>query len=112
FQKGVDSLQGAEMFLSGSTYTLKYHFPRRVKSTTLEGATSSADGRTLNYEIELLAWMKDPSLLDLEVVLEDYIPTSGSYLCTMNRTAHLQDLRHRDYKKSWNYKESRFRYNL
>ena len=71
FQKGVDSLQGAEMFLSGSTYTLKYHFPRRVKSTTLEGATFSADGRTLNYEIELLAWMKDPSLLDLEVVLED-----------------------------------------
>lgn len=71
FQKGLDSLQGSEMFLSGSTYTLKYHFPRRVKSTTLEAATFSADGRTLIFELELLAWMKDPSLLDMEVVLEN-----------------------------------------
>ena len=71
FQKSLDSLQGAEMFLSGSTYTLKYHFPRRVKSTTLEGATFSGDGKTLIYELGFLDWMKNPSLLDLEVVLED-----------------------------------------
>ena len=71
FQKGLDSLQQAEMFLSGSTYTLRYHFPRSLKSTTVKGATFSADGKTLNYEVELLAWMKDPSILDMEVVLED-----------------------------------------
>ncbi|MDC6384892.1 hypothetical protein D2V93_15085 [Flagellimonas taeanensis] len=71
FQQSMDSLQGAEMFLSGSTYTLKYHFPRRVKSTTLEEATFSADGKTLIYEISFLELMKNPSLLDLEVELED-----------------------------------------
>ncbi len=71
FQQQVDSLQGAEMFLSGSTYTLKYHFPRKVKSTTAEEATFSADGKTLIYEVKFLDLMKDPSLLDLEVELEN-----------------------------------------
>ncbi|WP_420320282.1 hypothetical protein [Flagellimonas sp.] len=71
FQQQIDSLQGAEMFLSGSTYTLKYHFPKKVKSTTAEEATFSADGKTLIYEVKFLDLMKDPSLLDLEVELED-----------------------------------------
>lgn len=71
FQKSLDSLQGAEMFLSGSTYTLKYHFPRKVKSTTAEAATFSADGKTLIYEVKFLDLMKDPSVLDLEVELEN-----------------------------------------
>ena len=71
FQQSMDSLQGAEMFLSGSTYTLKYHFPKRVKSTTAENATFTADGKTMIYEVSFLELMKNPSLLDLEVVLED-----------------------------------------
>ncbi|WP_420604144.1 hypothetical protein [Flagellimonas sp.] len=71
FQQQIDSLQGAEMFLSGSTYTLKYHFPKKVKSTSAEEATFSADGKTLIYEVKFLDLMKDPSLLDLEVELED-----------------------------------------
>lgn len=71
FQQGLDSLQGAEMFLSGSTYTLKYHFPRKVKSASIEGATFSADGKTLFYEIGFMDLMKDPAILDVEVELED-----------------------------------------
>ncbi|WP_422348961.1 hypothetical protein [Flagellimonas sp.] len=71
FQQSLDSMQGAEMFLSGSTYTLKYHFPRRVKSANVEGATFSADGKTLFYEVGFMDLMKDPSSLDLEVELED-----------------------------------------
>lgn len=71
FKQSVDSLQGAEMFLSGSTYTLKYHFPKRVKSASAEGATFSADGKTLIYEVKFLDLMKDPSVLDLEVELEN-----------------------------------------
>lgn len=70
FQQQLDSMQGAEMFLSGSTYTLKYHFPRRVKSTTAEGATFSADGKTMIYEVSFMDLMKDPTVLDLEVELE------------------------------------------
>ncbi|MEM8764701.1 MAG: hypothetical protein AAGD88_12860 [Bacteroidota bacterium] len=71
FQQGLDSLQGADMFLSGSTYTLKYHFPKRVKSVSAEDATFSADGKTMIYEVKFMDLMKDPSILDLEVELED-----------------------------------------
>jgi hypothetical protein len=70
FQQSLDSLAGAEMFLSGSTYTIKYHFPKRVKSTNLEEATFSADGKTLIYEMPFLDLMKDPTALDLQVELE------------------------------------------
>ena len=69
-QQSIDSLQDAEMFLSGSTYTLKYHFPKRIKSASAEGATFSADGKTMIYAVKFLDLMKDPSLLDLEVELE------------------------------------------
>ena len=70
FEQQLDSLQGAEMFLSGSTYTLKYHFPRKIKSTSAEEATFSQDGKTLIYEVNFLDLMKNPSVLDLEVELE------------------------------------------
>ena len=70
FQQQLDSLEGAEMFLSGSTYTLKYHFPKKIKSTTAEAATFSQDGKTLIYEVNFMDLMKDPSVLDLEVELE------------------------------------------
>lgn len=71
FQKSLDSLQGADMFLSGSTYTLKYHFPRRVKSASIEEATYSADGKTLIYEVNFMDVLKDPKALDIKVELED-----------------------------------------
>lgn len=70
-QQSMDSLAGAEMFLSGSTYTLKYHFPRRVKSSSAEAATYSADGKTLFYKIDFLSYMKNPDTLNIEVELED-----------------------------------------
>ena len=69
-QMALDSMSNAEMFLSSSTYTLKYHFPRKVKSANLEGATYSADGKTLIYEINFLDMMKDPTKLNVEVELE------------------------------------------
>ncbi|MDF0709096.1 hypothetical protein [Flagellimonas okinawensis] len=70
FQQQLDSLQGAEMFLSGSTYTLKYHFPKKIKSTTASEATFSQDGKSLIYDVDFLEMMKNPSVLDLEVELE------------------------------------------
>ena len=71
FKKSLDSLESAEMFLSGSTYTFKYHFPKRVKYTNVEGATFSLDGKTMTYEIDFLQMMKDPESIVLEVELED-----------------------------------------
>ncbi|WP_222981471.1 hypothetical protein [Flagellimonas meishanensis] len=71
FKQSLDSLQGADMFLSGSTYTIKYHFPRRVKSASIAEATYSADGKTLIYEVNFMDVLKDPKALDLKVELED-----------------------------------------
>ncbi|MEY8782042.1 hypothetical protein AB9K32_16530 [Allomuricauda sp. XS_ASV26] len=70
FQQQLDSMQGGEMFLSGSTYTLKYHFPRKIKSTSAKEATFSQDGKTLIFEVNFLDMMNDPTILDLEVELE------------------------------------------
>lgn len=71
FQKRIDSLSSAEMFLSGSTYTFKYHFPRKVKSVNIEGATFSLDGKTMTYEVSMLDMTKTPEAIDLLVELED-----------------------------------------
>lgn len=66
----LDSLEGAGMFLSGSTYTLKIHFPKEIKSANVQDATLSMDRKTIIREVEFLDYMKDPHLLDLEVELE------------------------------------------
>ncbi|WP_396633472.1 hypothetical protein [Maribacter sp. R86514] len=70
FEQSIDSLASAEMFLSGSTYTFKYHFPRRVKSTNIEEATFSMDGKTMIHEVNFLEMMKDPESMVIEVELE------------------------------------------
>ncbi len=70
FQKSLDSLESAEMFLGSSTYTFKYHFPKRVKSTNVEEATFSMDGKTMIYEVNFLDMLKDPESIRIEVELE------------------------------------------
>lgn len=70
-KQSLDSLQSAEMFLSGSTYTLKYHFPRKIKTTSAANATFSADGKTMFYEVGFLDYLRNPDTLNIEVQLED-----------------------------------------
>ncbi len=69
-QQQLDSLEGAGMFLSGSTYTLKVHFPRQIKSANVQDATLSMDRKTIIREVDFLEYIKNPRLLDLEVELE------------------------------------------
>ncbi len=69
-QQQLDSLAGADMFLSGSTYTLKIHFPKEIKSANIQDATLSMDRKTLIREVDFLEYMKNPNLLDMEVILE------------------------------------------
>lgn len=71
FKQRLDSLESGSMFLAGSTYTLKIHFPRRVKSASSEEATLSVDGKTLMREVDFLEYLKNPALLNIEVELED-----------------------------------------
>ena len=70
-QKSVDSLGSMEMFLSSSTYTLNYHFPRRVKSVSVKGALFSEDRKTVIYKVPFMDYMKNPEALNIEVVLEN-----------------------------------------
>ncbi|MAO07714.1 MAG: hypothetical protein CL596_03280 [Alteromonas sp.] len=66
----VDSLKQAEAFMSGITYKVKYTFPRKIKSTSVEDATFSLDGKTLELQRNFIDYMKNPDVLDIEVVLE------------------------------------------
>jgi hypothetical protein len=70
FDKTIDSLAGSGMFLSSSTYTFKYHFPKRIKSTNIEDATFTMDGKTMIHEVNFLEMMKDPKSILIEVELE------------------------------------------
>lgn len=70
-QQRLDSLEGTAMFLSGSTYTLKIHFPSRVRAADSESATLSLDGKTLIQEVEFMDYLRDPGILDIRVELEE-----------------------------------------
>lgn len=70
-QQTVDSLGQAEMMFGSSKYKINYHFPRAVKSFSKEGAMYSEDRKTVTFEVGFLEVLKDPELLNLEVVLED-----------------------------------------
>ncbi len=71
FEKSKDSLKQMEMFMSESTYTLKYTFPKKIRKVSAENALFSQDGKTFTLEVSFLEMMKDPKILDLEVELED-----------------------------------------
>lgn len=51
-------------------YKLEYHFPKKVKSTTLEGATISPDGKTVTADVDYLEVIQNPSKFDFKVEFE------------------------------------------
>ena len=65
-----ESMKGFEMFLSGTTYKLEYHFPKVIKNTTLKDAKFSEDKKTLYIEKSINDWMNNPSVFDFEVKLK------------------------------------------
>lgn len=71
YKSELDSLEGMEMMLSGTLYKIKYSFPKKIKSSTQPQATFSLDGKTISFQAEYIEYIKNPDLLDIEVVLED-----------------------------------------
>ncbi|MDC8005682.1 hypothetical protein POV27_16610 [Aureisphaera galaxeae] len=67
----MDSIKTAEGFMSSMKYKIKYTFPRRIKSISVEDARFSLDGKTVEFEKPFLDYFKDPDVLDFEVELED-----------------------------------------
>jgi len=52
------------------TYTLSYHFPRKIKSVSNEKAIISPDKKALTVEFSFLDCLQNPEMTSLEVVLE------------------------------------------
>jgi hypothetical protein len=67
----LDSMkQMMNMFYESSTYTLKYHFPKRVKKVSNTTALYSEDRKTITIEFPFSDYMKDPEKLNFEVEFE------------------------------------------
>ncbi len=71
FEKSKDSLEEIAMFMSESTYTLKYTFSKKIKKISAEDALFSQDGKTFTLAVSFLDMIKNPKILDLELELED-----------------------------------------
>ena len=69
-QVQLDSLKSAEGFMSSMTYKIKYTFPKKIVKSSVEDATYSLDGKTIEFERSFLEYLRDPDVLDMEVELE------------------------------------------
>ena len=65
-----DSLGQAQMMFASSGFKLNYHFPRKIKSVSLENATISEDGKSFTAEVNFMQYLTNPELLNVEVELE------------------------------------------
>ncbi|WP_179316236.1 hypothetical protein [Winogradskyella undariae] len=70
-KQSIDSLGQSAMMFGASKYQINYHFPKPIKSFSKEGAMYSEDRKTVTYEVGFIDMLKDPEILNIEVVLED-----------------------------------------
>lgn len=68
FNTELEQLKLIETFMESATYTLKYHFPRPISSSSAKDAT--IDGKTLIYEVPFLEIAKNPEMFSFNVELE------------------------------------------
>ncbi|OYX85352.1 MAG: hypothetical protein B7Y83_05110 [Flavobacteriales bacterium 32-34-25] len=66
----ADSTGMAKMIFASSKYTLKYHFPKAVKSVSNPDALFSADRKTITVEYPFMDYSENPEKLNLNVVFE------------------------------------------
>jgi hypothetical protein len=71
FDDTAESNQEFIDYFENAFYTVKLTFPRVVKSVSLENAELSEDGKTVTYKTNWVAYLKNPKLLDVNVVLAD-----------------------------------------
>lgn len=64
------SLKAFSKFIEQTNYSLEYHFSKKIKKTSIEGATFSADKKTLYLEKTIDDLINNPSSLDIKVTLE------------------------------------------
>lgn len=67
----TDSIQSLETFMDEALYTVKYTFPKKIKSVSMKDAEISYDGKTVTFQKPFFAYMKNPDELDIEIILEE-----------------------------------------
>lgn len=65
-----DSLGQAKMLFASSNYTLNYHFPKKIKSVSLENAKINEDGKSFSVTVNFMQYIENPESLNVEVELE------------------------------------------
>lgn len=58
-------------YFDSSFYNVRLTFPKKIKSTSIEGAVISEDGKTLTYKTSWMDYIKNPKLLDVSVQFVD-----------------------------------------
>ncbi|NQY07639.1 MAG: hypothetical protein HRT68_15950 [Flavobacteriaceae bacterium] len=64
-------MQQFEQMFANSYYTVRYKFPKKIKSISSEDAVISKDGKEMVLKVDWNTINKDNTVLDLEVELED-----------------------------------------
>ncbi|MBT8272426.1 MAG: hypothetical protein KJO77_01380 [Bacteroidia bacterium] len=67
-EEGPDEFGAA---LKEAVYYIKYTFPRKIKSVSVEDAEISEDGKTVSFYANWMDYIKNPLLLDVEIAFED-----------------------------------------
>lgn len=70
-EEKVDTqLEQSSSFLQGSTYTLIYHFEKKIKKVSYKDAKISDDGKSVTIEVAMDSLIKYPKMLDFELRLK------------------------------------------
>lgn len=69
YKRDLDSLKDISSFMEGSTYTLKYVFPKKIKSVSNPSAIISKDKKTMTLTVPFTEYYLDPKVLDIEIEL-------------------------------------------
>ncbi len=64
------SMESLNMFLSGSTYNLEYHFYKPIKSASIKNAKYSTDRKTIYIKKPVDDLINNPTSFDLDIKIE------------------------------------------
>lgn len=61
------SLKSMDMFIDKTTYTLEYHFPRKIKKYSIKDAILSDNKKVIFIKKSVSDWVSNPQALDVEI---------------------------------------------
>jgi len=66
----TDSLATIRPMIEAFTYTVKYHFPKKIKSITAKDPVFSDDRKTVTLQYPFIDYIERPEVMNFEVILE------------------------------------------